>query len=382
MGKVTVAEVQPVLYEIFDPEVVPAIVNRISHALRDAVVLQQSDGTVIWHNPVACRLLRMSSAQLLGQGSMDPSWESINLDGSACPGEDHPVMRCFRTGEPVSGQIMGVRAGDDEVRWLDIDAELIEIEGEMHAFAIFTDITDAIVNERELDRTLRELQSRLVPPSLPSTDRFSFSSLYRSVGISENVGGDFFGAHVDRPHSTSLFIGDVCGHGVGAAGLSSLARNSLRALAAHVDRSDTMLGHLHDIVLEERPDTYLTAIHGMIDDDEGQLSFSFASGGHPLPILIRDGVATRLGSVGPLIGMFPNQARPIHRIDLASGDRVLMFTDGVTDDVVPRMSDDELLERLPTNVSLDEVIEMIGRLLDNFRSTAADDAAVLGFEVR
>ena len=77
------------------------VARQIALMMKDGVVIQREDGQIIWHNAIACRVLRMSPEQLMGKSSMDESWQSVGLDGSPLPGDQHPAMRAMATGLPV-----------------------------------------------------------------------------------------------------------------------------------------------------------------------------------------------------------------------------------------------------------------------------------------
>ncbi len=366
---------------MFVSETARRLVQDISRTLHDGVVIQREDGAIVWHNVVACRVLRMTSDQLLGRSSLDREWQSVHLDGSDYPGEHHPAMRCLRSGAPVSEDIFGVRVGDLTMRWLSVDATPVEIEGRPHCITVFTDVTSDLENRLALRATLDEMQSRLIQKVLPTTDRVRFAGSYRSVGLSDSVGGDFYGVYEIEADDHSFFIGDVCGHGIRSAGLSSLARNSLRSVAPYVSDPSAVLSRLHDIVHLERPDTFLTAVFGRLDLRGERPTVSVAVGGHPLPILIRDGEARTLGQAGLFIGMLPDSPRPLSTYEVCPGDRIVMYTDGVTDSVTPRLSEADLLERIPTNVPIEVVVDVLRRLGDTAGLDGSDDAAVLGFEL-
>lgn len=377
----TTADCQPLLHDMFDAETARVLVRDMSLRLHDGVVLQRGDGGIVWHNVVACRLVKMSSDELLGSGSLDPNWQAIRLDGSEYPGEQHPAMRVLASGDSVRNEVIGVRNGDLGLSWLRVDASPIDVDGVPHVITVFTDITDELTNQRALRKTLDEMQSRLIQIDLPADHRIRFVGSYRSVGLSDSLGGDFFGAYDIDDSDQCFFIGDVCGHGIGSAGLSSLARNSLRAIAPYVNDPASVLGRLHDIVVDERPDTFLTALFGRIEHRSDRTMLSISSGGHPLPILIRDGRATCLGRTGLFIGMLKNSLRPMTEHELLPGDRVVAYTDGVTDCFRPRLNDDELLERVPTDAPIGLVVDVLSRLGHCRDDEPSDDAAILGFEI-
>ncbi|MFK8023232.1 MAG: SpoIIE family protein phosphatase, partial [Ilumatobacter sp.] len=353
----------------------------ISLALHDGVIILGASGEVLWHNSVACRLMRRTSDELFAGGGKGGGRDAIRPDGTTFPVADDPAVRTLWDGFAVTDEVMGLRVGDSSLRWMRVNSTPIANFGKFYVLTTFTDITDEFENRRALDATLLEIEERLVQLDLPADNRIRFVGSYRSVGISNSVGGDFYGAYQHPSDRVSFFIGDVCGHRVRAAGLSSLARDAVRALAPVVSDPAAVIAHLHDLVKEERPDTFLTALFGTLYHDEVRTTMSLVSGGHPFPLLIRDGSVEQIGRAGHIVGMVANSPRPVTTFELRPGDQVVSYTDGLTDAMHPRLSDEELAERIPTNASLDDVVGVLRRMSESFRGDASDDAAVLAFEI-
>lgn len=371
----------PVLADHFSPEGALEVARYISLALRDGVVLQRGQGEILWFNPVACRLLRMTPDELLGKSSLDESWQAIHPDGSPYPGETHPAMLTLTTGVSVRGALMGVRTGDLDLRWLSVDASPISIDGERLSVTVFTDVTAEREDRTALVNAMAELQRLLLQDNLPANDIVEFSARYRSVGMSTSLGGDFYGAYEHSPRRLGFFIGDVCGHGIGSASLSSVARNTMRAISPVVENPSLILSELHRLVLDERPDTFLTGLAGYVEETPSRLQLRLAIGGHPCPILVRDGHAQFIGQVGPLIGMVPDSPRPLAECELRPGDRFIAYTDGVMDSAMPRLEREAFLAAVPVDADIDTMLDALLALADSGRF-AADDTALLGFEVK
>ena len=370
----------PLLTDEFSLAGVGELARLIALALRDGVVIQDASGEIVWFNPVACRLLRMSPDQLRGRTSLDPEWESVRADGSPYPGEDHPSMRAIATGTPVRNALMGVRGGDLQLRWLSIDSVPVDVDGRRLAVTVFTDVTSEREDRQALERSLAEMQALLLQDELPDNDAIRMVARYRSVGLSTSLGGDFYGGYECTDRRTAMFIGDVCGHGVGSASLSSLARNTMRAVSLVVDNPSLVLRELHRVVLLDRPDTFLTTLCGYVEQTPGSVRFRVAIGGHPQPILVRDGRASHIGLSGSLVGMLPDSPRPVFECELLPGDRVIAYTDGLMDCATPRLSADEILAEVPTHGDIDTILDTL-MALGSSSSTAPDDAALIGFEV-
>ncbi|MGB3737573.1 MAG: SpoIIE family protein phosphatase [Ilumatobacter sp.] len=358
------------------------VARQIALMMKDGVVIQAEDGRIIWHNAIACRVLRMTPDQLMGKSSMDESWQSVRMDGTPLPGDQHPAMRAIATGRPVEHEIMGVQTGTLALCWVQVDSFPLDMSSGRLAVSVFTDITEQLANRRELESTLLHLQNSLIQTSLPDSETIKFAGAYRSVGMSRSLGGDFYGAYETSPRRHDFFIGDVCGHGIAAAALSTVARNALRAIGPLQSDPSAVLADLHRIVESDSPGRFLTALIARVEHTPSQSKLIASSGGHPLPILVRDGVATPVGRTGPLVGMLPNSDRPVFEVDLIPGDQVICYTDGLPDCVTPRLSEEELLLEIPIGLPIEECVETLRHLGPDLDAARGDDAAILAFEVR
>jgi PAS domain S-box-containing protein len=192
------------------------------------------------------------------------------------------------------------------------------------------------------------LQRGILPPPMPWIPGWSAAALYHPAGEIAEVGGDFFDAF-RAGEDWMVVIGDVAGHGPAAATLTSLARYTLRTAAELTGDPARAIAQLND-TLRERPEMALcTAVClRLCQTGEEAGRVRVASAGHPLPVLVRDGDAVRLGEAGPLAGAFGDVAWPVHETAVRPGDVLVLFTDGVLDAISHRGRLDEarLLDRL------------------------------------
>jgi hypothetical protein len=224
--------------------------------------------------------------------------------------------------------------------------------------------------------TLRE--ALITPPQgLPDGVEVAVACRYR-----DQFGGDFVDAFSFSPRSMAVAIGDVSGKGIEAATLAITAKHTLRAIAAsrwppRVGEAVTETNNVLELhVGAESPpherlpkSRFVTLELGLLDIDHG--TFTFASAGHPAPVVLRAGAVERpLLFAGPAAGVAPAfepDPYSAERIQLAVGDSVLFFTDGVSEarDAEGRFYDDQRMEE-----ALDDVERFSGGSL-------ADDAAVV-----
>ena len=148
---------------------------------------------------------------------------------------------------------------------------------------------------------------------------------------SSQLGGDSFGYHWIDEDSLSIYLLDVCGHGVGAALLSISVVNVLRTSSlAETDfrNPSQVLGNLNAAFpMEHHNDMYFTAWYGIYSRSTGILKF--ACGGHPPAVLVApDGMVSNLSAKGAVVGAFPRPSYENASVQVTPGSRLYLFSDG------------------------------------------------------
>ncbi|MCU0452843.1 MAG: serine/threonine-protein phosphatase [Bacteroidetes bacterium] len=186
---------------------------------------------------------------------------------------------------------------------------------------------DLLAVEQELSIARRIQQSNL-PTDLTAPEALSLAARYLPMTA---IAGDFYDIHVIDGRGTGILIADVSGHGVGAALIGSMLKIAFAAQADHVDDPARVLGELNRILHGKVGDGFVTACAVFLDTKRQRLRY--ANAGHPAPILRRrskgtPSVLTGGGTIlGPFAGLtFKNAEKPV-----ASGDRLVLFTDGLVE---------------------------------------------------
>lgn len=130
--------------------------------MSQGVIYQDADGSILFANPSAERLLGLSLDTMHGKTSMDLLWKSINEDGSPVSGSDHPAMIALRTGKPFGPFVMGVFQPkiNDHV-WLSIIATPLFRPGESKPYQVHVIIED-ITAEHKANRKYESLFREMV----------------------------------------------------------------------------------------------------------------------------------------------------------------------------------------------------------------------------
>jgi len=148
---------------------------------------------------------------------------------------------------------------------------------------------------------------------------------------SSQLGGDSFGYHWLDDDTLSIYLLDVCGHGVGAALLSISVVNVLRtsslAEADFRNPANVMMNLNAAFPMEQHNDMYFTAWYGVYRRSTGMIIF--ACGGHPPAVLIDpDGTVHHLSAKGAVLGAFPKPIFETASASVSPGSRLYLFSDG------------------------------------------------------
>jgi serine phosphatase RsbU (regulator of sigma subunit) len=187
--------------------------------------------------------------------------------------------------------------------------------------------------KKELD-VARALQIAILPATFPA--RPGCDSAARMIPAT-TMGGDFYDFIELQDGRIGLVMADVSGKGVPAAFFMAVARTTLRDLATHHCDPGACLAQANEVLCQQNPmDLFVTVFYCILDPATGVLRY--ANGGHNPPYLRRaDGSVEALSGAGGLVlGAMPGIKYPEHAARLVAGDRLVLYTDGVTEAFDPR----------------------------------------------
>lgn len=175
-------------------------------------------------------------------------------------------------------------------------------------------------------RVAAAAQQAVLPPLPERLGPLALAASYDSAAAEAAVGGDTCAAVLTDDHGVRLLIADVRGHGLDAVRLAATVLGAFRERAHEAPDVASLAVALDRSVARAADDEedFVTAVVAQVRD--GVLSV--ANAGHALPLLLRDGRVTALtaGCEAPPLGL---GARPSAcTLDLAAGDRLVLFTDG------------------------------------------------------
>jgi sigma-B regulation protein RsbU (phosphoserine phosphatase) len=237
---------------------------------------------------------------------------------------------------------------------------------------------------QERTQIAQALQASLLPPDLPTAPGVAFGARYAAAGGGNDVGGDFYDVFSLHEHGWGVAIGDVCGKGAEAAAITGLARNVLRLLTREGRSTTDALRHLNAAILElgDRG-RFCTASLATLQRQQDRLVVRLSSAGHPQPVLVQaDGTVGFVGSSGDLLGVLDEVEVGDDEVQLAPGDALVFYTDGVTErrDGSTMFGEHNLLTacRSAAGGSADDIAGALEQAVRTFSVDAArDDMAVL-----
>ncbi|MEN5074238.1 SpoIIE family protein phosphatase [Isoptericola cucumis] len=263
-------------------------------------------------------------------------------------------------------------------------------ENRRTAAALATSVTQALARVRVLDerhRVATTLQAAMLT-DLPAVPHLELASTYASATRTDKVGGDWYDAVVLDARSCVLMIGDVTGHDMQAAARMGQLRSMLRTLvwcqAGPPAELLHELDHANIGLGLAASGTALVARLDCTDDDGCRLTWSTA--GHPRPVVVRaDGRVQELaGRPDLMLGFAPSTRRTDHTADLAHGDTLVLYTDGLVESrtVDYAVRADELYRALQDLASC-STADLPRRLVERLvHGEQRDDVAVLAARVR
>jgi sigma-B regulation protein RsbU (phosphoserine phosphatase) len=331
------------------------------------------DGTIVKVNETFLTLTGYERGDLLGRRS----FASLLSAGGRIYHETHyaPMLRMSGVAREIALDL--VRA--DGSRLPVLVNSVLDRDAAGDARVIRTAVFDA-TQRREYERELlrakqraeeseahalvlaRTLQQTLIPPTPPEIPRLDVAAAYRPAGDGGEVGGDFYDVFQVAPGEWVVAIGDVCGKGVDAAVVTAMVRYTLRAAAVRVASPAEALAIVNDVLLRQDVDRFCTVLVLRLREDGGGWRATVASGGHPCPLLLRDGEEPEpFGDDGSLVGALEDATswRDAETV-LRPRDVLVLYTDGVTEG---RRGDEFYGE---------------ARLADTARRSAASAGAVAG----
>jgi sigma-B regulation protein RsbU (phosphoserine phosphatase) len=242
----------------------------------------------------------------------------------------------MRFGNEVLGVIALINRTDG-LPFTSADLSLLQAMADQASVPVhYTGLKAALEQKRQIDRDMQaaqQIQASLLPQQLPQIAGARLAA-YNLPAL--NVGGDYYDfIQIDDEH-LGIVIADVAGKGIGGAMMMAVCQGVLRARAPQEQSPARMLSELNRVLsVNLAEDMFITMLYMILNTRTRELKFARA--GHERPLLkrINNGAPEALDAAGIAIGLadaeiFDNAIKDIS-VQLASGDVVVLYTDGITE---------------------------------------------------
>jgi serine phosphatase RsbU (regulator of sigma subunit) len=265
--------------------------------------------------------------------------------------------------EDVDGNSFSLIEIDDATRALETErrAQAAKLEAERQA-------------AREM-AIAKQVQTRLFPQHQPLTRTLVYAGVCHPA---RTVGGDYYDFLDLGSGRLGLVVADIAGKGIGAALLMANLQAALRSQCATAgEQPERFLRSVNQLLYENTAGgDYATLFFAEYDDRTRKLRYSNC--GHPPPLLLRgDDAVERLASTCTVVGLFDKWDCAMEERELAPGDTVLLYTDGVTEamnDEGEEFGEERLLKAARQNCLL-PVPELLTAVADQTRRFSPHEQA-------
>ena len=225
------------------------------------------------------------------------------------------------------------------------------------------------LHDEELQEA-RQIQDSLLPTELPQVEGYEIAAMTQPLRF---VGGDYYSVVRISDRYTAFCIADVAGKGMPAALLMSSLQAALQPLISQSLSPRELCRRLNRILCELTPvGKFISFFYTILDRFENRLTYCNA--GHNPPLLVRtDGQSVELKSTGAVLGQFPQWAYEQSELQMRSGDRLLLFTDGLVE--APNSCDEPFGEHNLVRIARENAQSSAQDLMSRLITAASEHAA-------
>lgn len=248
--------------------------------------------------------------------------------------------------------------------------------------------SDARRREEQI-RLASQVQSDLLPDPLPDSEPLSIHTLYIPADC---ISGDIYDIQQLDDEHFSFSIADATGHGLPAALLTLLTKNSFRGReslgeASRIIPPDELLRRINEELVSSglSQAQFISGLHAVFHRATGRIQW--ARGGSPYPLLLRPGDYPRqIRSAGGLLGADAQQDFEMAELGLEPGDTLLLYTDGLETLLVGRHCDPAAmlscswLDRVATD-GPEAALADLKKRAESGRAGTRDDITVLALRM-
>ncbi len=255
--------------------------------------------------------------------------------------------------------------------------------------AAHEDRRNLVAVQQDLSAASR-IQQTILPQTFPPFPHRPEFSLYAEMHPARDIGGDFYDFFfIDESH-LAFVIGDVSGKGIPAAIYMAVARTMIKGIASQVLDPAECLTKVNAVLIpESEASMFVTVFYGVLDTHTGIVRY--CNGGHNLPFVVRHAstVDQIENAPGILLGQFDHVKFEARQIQLGPGDRIVLYTDGVTEamNAAQDMYAETRLQQLLESDKPDSVMSLVRGVMADVmkfvgKAEQSDDITVFSLEYR
>ena len=382
-------------------ELIPLMATRVTDAEGSALFLYKPNGQIRleqlhWQDTQQRKNIRKAletaSSQITLLTNSGPAAISTGILDDQMHAVLGPDVQIFGTAILVKHTERGwlyVLSRDPEYSWTETRQKLVRLVADQTAVAIDNDeLSVELRKKARLDQELEigaEIQRRLLPRQCPNIPGLSLAARCKPAN---HVGGDYYdfiptnqnqlqSQLQTSPENASwgLVVGDVMGKGVPAGLIMTMLRGMLRGEVLHGNSPAGILQNLNRVMYAdlENSHRFVTMFYSEYDPQTRILSYSNAAHNPPLWWHAATKTVSQLDTLGMLIGLDANSEYENAQAQLEVGDRVIYYTDGLTDAAAAggdRFDEDNLVTSFRTACKYcntpQEIVEYLFDQVENF----------------
>jgi len=292
--------------------------------------------------------------------------------------------------ETKDSNIRAIEVGADDIIEKNSDSIVLisKVKSLLRVKHLILQLGDKYAELEEKDKILnqqlkmgRHIQKALIKEVDFAVDGLEFYSKYMPA---LDVGGDFYNIIQLNEDCYGVIIGDVSGHGIGAALLTSMLSLMFNNLSAKNFNPDALLhsmnNQFYNIFYKDNAENetgmYASVFYAVFDTKNKKIYYSNA--GHPLPIYASAEEAVELDSSGMPLGIMPDSEYEFKEMDYKSGDMLLFHTDGLSDNLYKEDSEEfsekvkELMFEARTVETSEEIINLLLSTFYKYNPTVSE----------
>ena len=200
--------------------------------------------------------------------------------------------------------------------------------------AAFNRFADQIYRKKRSDADMASaalIQQSFLPNAHHINNFKKYLDISARMRSARQVGGDFYDfLYIDDNHLI-IIIGDICGKGVSASLFMAASITTIRLVFKEEKNLNAAVKRINNFLCYDNTSSmFATALFGIYNVKSG--SFEYCNCGHNPPIFSqKNDQPVKLSASGRPLGLFENLDPEIHRLNLSTGDRLFLYTDGVTE---------------------------------------------------